>query len=189
MKILITAFEPFDERPVNSSMLLLNQLELDDIELTKVVLPVTYDTSKLELLMNTYQDYDAVLHLGEAAARKKISLESIAINKQGATIKDNLGVFKQDEEIIKGAPIGYETSVLLKSILDNINDSHLEISYHAGTYICNLTYYQSLNFIAQNLLQVKCLFIHYPLFSEHTLLLEEALTLTKKVIYEIKKAL
>lgn len=187
MKVLLTAFEPFDERSVNSSMILLENLELEGVLLTKVILPVTYDTEKLEALMSEYQAYDLILHLGEAANRKKVSLEAIAINKQGATIQDNLGVMKQDEEIIEGAPLAYETTIPLKKIVTRVSNPHLDISYHAGTYICNLTYYHSLHYLNSHHLNQLCLFIHYPLFGENTLFLEEALSITKSVMNEIKK--
>lgn len=187
MNVLITAFEPFDDRSVNSSMVLLENLEIEDISLTKVILPVTYDISKLEDLMAHYPNFDLILHLGEAQNRKKVSLEAIAINKQGASIQDNRGITKQDEIIFQDGPVGYETTIPLKKIISQISNPHLEISYHAGTYICNLTYYHSLHYINTHQMSQLCLFIHYPLFGENTLSLEEALNITRLVINEIKK--
>jgi len=186
VKILLTAFEPFDERSTNASMLLLEQLE-ESSDTNKVILPVTYDTKVLEEVIHTYDQYDLVIHFGEAANRKKISLEQIALNRQGATIKDNLGVFKKDEIILGKGPLAFETKIDLKSIANKANCPFLEISYHAGTYICNLVYYTSLNYIQNQHLKTKCLFIHCPLFGESTVDLVEAKEVINGIINHIKK--
>ena len=45
MKILITAFEPFNKQFDNASLEVLNHIsmKIDNIEIIKKVLPVTYD--------------------------------------------------------------------------------------------------------------------------------------------------
>lgn len=82
MKILVTAFEPFNGRDINPSQLILEQLEApESITLIKELLPVEFNatTKIIKNLLKEHQP-DVVLSLGQAGNRPEISVERVAIN-------------------------------------------------------------------------------------------------------------
>ena len=90
MRILLTAFEPFDGDVRNSS---LDTLEGIKTLYPKVILPVSYKRSKeeLEKAIIKYQP-DFILSLGQAGGDKEVRIEKIALNYTRASISDNDGV-------------------------------------------------------------------------------------------------
>ena len=94
MKILITAFEPFNNDTVNPS-----EEILKNIDGCKVMLPVSYNRVE-EVLDDAICKYnpDFILSLGYAGSRSEISIEKCAYNLMKASIKDNYGTLldKQD---------------------------------------------------------------------------------------------
>ena len=59
-----------------------------------------------------------------------------------------------------------ECTLVVNSEINNINDENLSISYHAGTFICNEIYYRALEYINNNKLNIKCIFVHIPYIKE-----------------------
>ncbi len=184
----MTAFEPFDNRNANSSLEIMSkfcQSDKSDV-LTKIILPVVYQQDEIIQLIKNYDKYDLVVNLGEAANRKRISLEAVALNVMNADISDNHGVFKHSEAIIPGSNAAYVTEIDLKKITNSINSNKIEVSYHAGTYICNLVYYRGLHIQSELSLNTKVIFIHFPLLNDEFLLLEEAVYYLNLIIEQIK---
>ena len=87
MSILVTAFEPFENRKTNRSLLLLDSLNLT---IDKKVLPV--DAIKIYSAFEklSVNKYDIVIMLGEANITN-ITLELVAKNQLDMRIKDNGG--------------------------------------------------------------------------------------------------
>ncbi len=100
MKILVTAFEPFNGRDINPSQLILEKIETPEgVTLIKELLPVDFKatTRILKNLLKEHQP-DIVLSLGQAGNRPEISIERVAINLANCrssngkkTIADNAG--------------------------------------------------------------------------------------------------
>ena len=171
MKILVTGFNPFNNQKINPSLELLNALN-DNYKNNKIIklnLNVEYKKDG-ELLINKIKEVnpDVVLLLGEAGGRKNVSLEYMAINMDSATIPDNKGELILHQEIIKNAPLAYKSTINIDKVIKDLNGEKFNISYHAGTYICNDIYYRSLNYIYENNLNIKCGFVHFPFLKEQT---------------------
>ena len=101
-KLLLTGFEPFLQfkiNPTDEIVKSLNGKTIGDYEIIGVTLPVDYEKSEQQILHTIEQvNPDAVVSLGLAAGRFKITPERIAINvKDGAA--DNKGVTLQDQLI------------------------------------------------------------------------------------------
>ena len=82
MKILVTAFEPFNGRDINPSQLILEKLETPEgVNLIKELLPVEFKATTV-ILKNLLKEHqpDIVLSLGQAGNRPEISVERVAIN-------------------------------------------------------------------------------------------------------------
>ncbi|MFJ7973147.1 pyroglutamyl-peptidase I [Psychrobacillus sp. NPDC096389] len=166
-KLLLTGFEPFLSYTVNPTMRIveeLNGLELAGYEIVGKVLPVDFASSGTKLLDYLKEiDPDAVISLGLAGGRYKITPERIAINvKDGAA--DNEGHIPIDETIhLEGEP-GYFSTLPIRQMVNRLMEEGLpaEISNTAGTYLCNNVMYEALHYAKTNKPNMKAGFIHIP---------------------------
>jgi pyroglutamyl-peptidase len=147
MKVLISAFTPFNKMPNNYSSEVLKYINGVD----KIILDVVYDKS-FEKLNSTFNlsEYDLLIAMGEARMRKELTVEKRAINLSSCSLADNSGVIKKDEKIILNSDEYLYTKL-------PIEESGMEISNDAGKFVCNNIYYHLL-FNYPN----KSLFIHIP---------------------------
>jgi len=164
VKVLLSAFEPFGDKTENASELLINLLNVTEAQ--KVVLPVDYQEA-FSCLQASVLDVepDVVLALGEAAARERLCFEWYALNVQSAKLTDNQGVLFLDQAIYEDSPASLQSSwnfSELKAVLARREE--IELSYHAGTYVCNRLFYELLSKETQ--LGVKTAFIHVPTFDK-----------------------
>lgn len=166
-RLLLTGFEPFLSYTVNPTMRIveeLNGLELAGYEIVGKVLPVDFASSSNKLLAHMKEiDPDAVISLGLAGGRYKITPERIAINvKDGAA--DNEGHIPMDESIhIEGEP-GYFSTLPIRQMVNKLIEEGFpaEISNTAGTYLCNNVMYEALHYAKTNNPNMKAGFIHIP---------------------------
>lgn len=177
MKILVTAFEPFNGRDINPSELILEQLEAPEgVTLIKELLPVEFKktTMILQQLLKEHQP-DIVISLGQAGNRPEISIERVAINLNNCrssngqkTIADNVGDMPVDEPIIVGAPAAYFSNLPVWDMVKAIQAVSVEatVSYTAGAYVCNHVMYTVLHEVATNYPNTKAGFIHVPFIPE-----------------------
>ena len=177
MKILVTAFEPFNGRDINPSQLILEQLEAPEgVTLVKELLPVEFKrtTEILRELLKEHQP-DIVLSLGQAGNRPEISVERVAINLNNCRssngqkiISDNAADAPIDRAIVAGAPQAYFSNLPVWDIVKTIQEAGVEaaVSYTAGTYVCNHVMYIVLHEAATNYPQMKVGFVHVPFLPE-----------------------
>ncbi|MGC9384278.1 MAG: pyroglutamyl-peptidase I [Kosmotogaceae bacterium] len=171
-KILISYFEPFGEEKENSSELTVNAYFKQCPEVKKwavaVKLPTTFKDSANKLIETiSSENPDIVLMFGQAAGRKTISIERVAINIIDARIPDNKGEQPIDKPIIPGGKNAYFSTLPtreIKKALD-VKDIPSAISYSAGTYVCNYLFYSTMHFIEYNELETRAGFVHLPLSS------------------------
>lgn len=149
MKVLVTAFKPFNNFNNNYSSEVLHYIRNTD----KIILDVIYDKC-YETLLNNYnlEDYDLIISLGEARSRTILTLETQAKNISSCSLKDNRGVSKQNEKIIENGLDIIKTKVDISKI-ENI----IELSNDAGKFVCNNIYYHLLYNYPN-----KSIFIHIP---------------------------
>ena len=147
--LLITYFGPFPGVSVNPSGVIARQVAdlLADESAVRVVtreVPVSYAGSS-EALGEILTDIrpDAVLSLGVAVGRDKVSFEKVAINLDSADIEDNDGVVRVDEAIAPEGREAYFSTLPVRASYERLRGVGLpvEISYTAGTYVCNHVFY------------------------------------------------
>ena len=163
MKILITAFEPFDNNETNYSLEVLNKIKLRE-EIKKIILPVEYYESFNELKKIIEEENPLVIILlGEARSYDKVSFEVIGINE--VSLKpDNKGFIPRDTKLVLNEVDGLFSSLdfnLFESSFLEVN-TKINRSYSAGTYVCNALLYQTLLYLRENKKTTKCGFIHIP---------------------------
>lgn len=192
MKLLITGFDAFGKDKINPSSLAIQQLanNINDIKIIKKQLPTKFDESIIAL--DKYvKDYnpDIIICVGQAAGRSKISLEKVGLNLRDAKICDNANYQPQDETIYQDGDLAYFSNLPLKSILADLKSENVaaEISYTAGTFVCNNVLYHLLYLINKKAYNFKAGFIHIPLISEQLADQKEKVFVTE--LSEIIKAL
>jgi len=176
MKILISGFEPFGKMSINPTEELLKEavgFEIENVEISTVLLPVNYDECADELIAKIEEvNPDVVISCGLAAGRTAITPERIGINIKdtgsGDPYPDNRGIIPTDELIDKDGPDGLFSTLPNRLIEENLKAQHIPaaISNSAGTFICNNTLYAVLNYIRKNNLPIKAGFIHFPASTE-----------------------
>lgn len=179
MNILITAFEPFGNRNINNSLLVLNDLIFSDYKVTKIKLPVVFLESFIPLkdeLNNNNFDY--IFLLGEAPYDKDFTLELEAHNIMNSKSKDNKGNIKINESIYLNEEYTLTTKFNINNLNNIKNKYNLNLSNNAGSYICNSTYYQTLHYLKNK--DTKCIFIHIS--NKITDIKEKSLKLEKIII-------
>lgn len=167
MKILMTAFDAFGGDSVNASSKALDALFVPEetAALIKIKLPTVFGKS-VSLLKDEIKKHmpDAVLCIGQAAGRTAVTAERVAVNLIDADIEDNEGFKPVDVPVEVGAPAAYFATVPVKNIVKAIREEGIpaEISYTAGTYVCNQLFYGALHYVSVNLFPVRVGFIHVP---------------------------
>jgi pyroglutamyl-peptidase len=142
--------------------------ETGGYQLATLTLPVVFQTclSPIEHFLETNKP-DYIIATGLASNRALISLEKVAINHLSARIPDNNGEQPINQTIIPGAPDGLFTDLPLNQIINHCSDQgvKVEISYTAGTYVCNYLMYRLLH-LAKDDRNFQSGFIHLPLVKE-----------------------
>jgi pyroglutamyl-peptidase len=162
--VLVTAFEPYDRWSKNSSWLTLVRLTQNlptNPQITTRLYPVDFAAVK-ELLANDLKaNYDYALHLGQAPGSTRIQLETIAINVGGSSTQSP----DQFRPLVEGGPIAFRSPLPLGDWALRLRSSGIpaEMSFHAGTYLCNATLYFSCYLAERMGLKTQAAFIHLPL--------------------------
>ncbi len=171
-KILISYFEPFGEDEQNSSELTVNayfkQYPESRKRVNTVKLPTTFKDSAKTIIEKIVNDTpDVVLMFGQAAGRKTISIERVAVNIIDSRIPDNDGEQPIDEPVISGGKNAYFSSLPVREIEKALKAKNLPatIFYSAGTYVCNYLFYSVMHFVESERLKITAGFVHLPLCS------------------------
>jgi pyrrolidone-carboxylate peptidase len=101
--------------------------------------------------------------MGLAANREALNLERLALNVRDYPIKDNHG-HQYDGEEVQPGPLALETDYPLHGLRKKLVSKGFPttISNHAGTFVCNDLYYQTLAFQEKYGSPDLVLFIHVP---------------------------
>ncbi|MDO4563579.1 MAG: pyroglutamyl-peptidase I [Clostridia bacterium] len=163
LNVLITAFEPFGGERTNSSLELLKTLTNQN----KLILPVSYlRAPKLCAQAVREAAPDALICLGQARGRLKIMQERVAINVADSSVADNDGVLLRDAFLDAHGAAAYFSTLQLA----------LDVSYHAGTFVCNALLYAML----RDFPELRCTFVHIP--AENDMPTDEARAVIEKAI-------
>jgi pyroglutamyl-peptidase len=151
VSVLITAFEPYDRWQANSSwqaVIEMTKDRPDEPKITTRLYPVDFRAAKAKLSEDLQANFDFALHLGQAPGSTGIRLESIGIN---------VGASSQQLPYQSSLPLGKWAGMLRRAGIP------AQVSYHAGTYLCNAMLYLSHYFTEQRGLKTRSCFMHLPL--------------------------
>ena len=144
MRILLTAFSPFNGATENTSLAVVTNLaELLSKHKTQVLeLPVAFANSH-KVAISTAKQFrpDIILSFGEDATRNSIYVETQAYNQQQATIPDNDGFQPKGKAIIPGGipTIATNFPIWPKAVVASLRQTPwpMELSANPGGFVCN----------------------------------------------------
>jgi pyroglutamyl-peptidase len=174
MKLLLTGFEPFGGNQINPSAEVVYRLaeaEFDGVEVITVILPVERFAGP-DTLIRTYisAQPDVVLSLGEGSSLTAVTVERVAINLLDFSISDNGGHLVTDKPIIADGPAACLATLPTRQIVNTLTETGIpaQLSYSAGTFLCNQVMYEMLCYIHKHQLHTPAGFIHLPLLPQQT---------------------
>lgn len=170
VRILLTAFDPYDHWQQNSSWQSLVELLRIRGTIPGVVTrryPVELTSLRERLHADLIRGFDAVVHLGQSPGISQLNLEAIALNVAGMTsaMGDDFG------ELIPGAPTAFRTRFPLGSWATLLRQSGIpaNVSFHAGTYLCNALLFMTQHWNLVHQVDCPVAFVHLPLTNEQVL--------------------
>ena len=175
MKILVTGFDPFDKDIINPAYEAVKRLpdEIKEAKIIKLEIPTSFERSRIaiEEAIEKYSP-DVILSIGQAGGRNEITIEKVAINLLEARIKDNDGYQPLDKPIKEDGETAYFTNLPIKGMVAHIKENNIpaNISYTAGTFVCNSVMYNILYLIDKKFPNIKGGFIHVPFLPEQAVL-------------------
>lgn len=167
MKILLTAFDPFDGDKVNPALEAV-KIVADNItgaEIVKLEVPTVFGKSiKTVAAAMEREQPDVVLCIGQAGGRFDLTPERVAINIEDGRIPDNEGYQPIDKAIFDDGAPAYFTTLPVKAMVENIRNAGLpaSVSNTAGTYVCNHLMYGVMYTIEKKGYDMRGGFMHVP---------------------------
>ena len=169
-KILITGFEPFTTG--QGLILTKNPTGAMALDIARhveggmsAILPVSFKKTKadLEALFTAHRP-DVWLGLGYAPHRTHVDVEYVALNVEHAVRGDNDGETPFLQSVRQGAPNALFTRLPVERIVDKMERLELpvQISLHAGTFLCNQTFYLGCYEVEVESRMSMAGFIHVP---------------------------
>ncbi|QKJ19867.1 pyroglutamyl-peptidase I [Microbacterium hominis] len=168
--VLLTGFEPFGGDAANPSGEAVHRVAAGwsgPETLVTAVLPVAFSAAaeRLRALIAEHSP-DAVVATGLAGGRAAIGVERVAVNLLDARIPDNDGQQPIDVPSVPGAPAAAFATLPVKAIVRDLRAAGIpaELSYSAGTYVCNHVFFSALHAVDPG---VRTGFVHVPWSAEH----------------------
>lgn len=163
-RVLLTAFEPYDDWAENASWLVLEQLTRElpaEPTLTTRLYPVDFSQIRDRLAGDLADNYDVALMLGQAPGAAAIALESVGLN----VAVDRDADPDAPGSLADDGPVAYRSSLPLATWAAKIRAAGIpvQVSHHAGCYLCNAALYLSHYLIERMSLKTQAAFLHVPL--------------------------
>jgi pyroglutamyl-peptidase len=163
-RVLLTAFQPYENWSTNSSWLALVELTRDlpaQPLVTTRLYPVDYHEVFQRITADVADGYDYVLLTGQAPGRLRIEFETVALNL--ASIAS--GEPDVCRPLIEEGPLAYNSHLPADVFCQRVRQAGIPagVSRHGGTFLCNAALYVALHHISTEQLKSQAIFIHLPL--------------------------
>lgn len=167
MRILVTGFDPFGGEKTNPAYEIVAKLpeKIEGHQIIKKEVPTVFEKS-IQVLQESIRKEkpDIVLCIGQAGGEYGLRLEKVAINLNEARIKDNEGNQPLDTKIEEEGETAYFTNLPIKAMQQALEKKNIpsNISYTAGTFVCNHIFYGLMHEIKTKNPNIKGGFLHVP---------------------------
>lgn len=162
--ILISGFKPFFNQTVNPSEIVVSKIQ-GQSQVEVVVLPVEFRKAyeDLQLAIDRLKP-KAIVMLGLAGGRSQISLEKIALNWNQTQKPDESGFIPEIAKIDAQSELAIMTRFPVDLLYEFLrkHDVECEVSFSAGTFVCNNLYYH----VLKNNPDIPALFVHLPYLTQ-----------------------
>ena len=168
-QLILYSFEPFDTLKTNPAAEVAKLVKENNKQVMLLILPVTFDCGKILKETIDRVKPNVVIGIGVAAGYSCVNLECYALNEIYARIPDNNGNKPLLKKISKDGNDAYRTSFDVNMAIECFKEANVPVrlSFHAGMYVCNYSYYYALEYSSKN--NTKSLFIHVPLSPEEVI--------------------
>ncbi|MBM7646007.1 pyroglutamyl-peptidase [Scopulibacillus daqui] len=173
-KVLLTGFEAFGGEKINPALEAVRRLDgrkIDDITIVAQEVPTVFHRS-IETAVRAIMEHepDAVICVGQAGGRLKITPERVAINIDDARIPDNDNQQPIDEPVVAGGPAALWSTLPIKRIVRRLKEESIPaaVSNTAGTFVCNHLFYGVMHYLQTEASDIRGGFIHIPYIHEQT---------------------
>jgi len=169
MKVLLFGFSSFPGIKNNHTSSIVKYIDTyqDNIglQIRSDVLPVSFEKcrAQIEKQITDYKP-DAIILVGIKFSSASINLEKVALNIINSQGTDSEGTIIEDQLIVPGGREAYFSTFDLHPLKDRLTNAGIPsiVSYHAGTYICNQSYYLACNLLDKLNANPRALLIHIP---------------------------
>lgn len=176
MHFVITGFDAFESAEVNASQQavervdqgLLKRVGAPDVGIVTHTLATccndAWDAMRAQVGRVSERENFAVVMAGLAGNRNRICLERFALNVRSYRIFDNRGHRWQEEYIDEKAPDALRCKLPLFDLAQHLNDNGLmsDISNYAGSFVCNETYFRTMQKWHDEPRCKGVIFVHFP---------------------------
>ncbi|MBN1659803.1 MAG: hypothetical protein JXA93_15465 [Anaerolineae bacterium] len=180
MNILLTGFNRFGDLEFNPSEAIVNRCAAwargaGGVNLVAEVLSTEFEAAgeRMRSLIRSVRP-DLVVSLGVAARACGLRLERVALNLDDSPAPDNAGVPVTGRRIVPDGPVGYWSTLPLEDLKRALEAREIpvQISNHAGTFVCNHVFYVARHEIERLGIDARCGFVHVPLMTEQVTAME-----------------
>ena len=165
---IVTGFSPFGEYKFNPTQDLAREVdgkEISGFKIRGLVLQPLYHEASKTLIHNIKEHIpDVIISTGLSSSIQGIRFEHYGANLMLSKYKDGKGRRPNGEPLVRDGPNTYETNVnesLLASKLESLGID-TEVSFHAGSFVCNSLIYLTMREIEDKRLPIKFVFFHAP---------------------------
>ena len=162
-RLLVTGFGAFRDIKQNTSKLLLERIgkqSFNGLDLETRLLPVTFSGSsrKIKEAIKGFKP-DILVMFGVAADANGFRIEKVAVNVA------NKSPNQREKTVDPKAPAGYFSKFPMLRMEKRLRAQGIpaNISYSAGTYVCNNVFFAAAHYIESKGLGTRYGFIHLPL--------------------------
>jgi len=173
--ILLTGYEAFGEFEVNPSITACKRLKGKTFNGYRVVveeIPMRFQEVRgvIEDHLVKYRPA-AVVCTGVSGAGASIAVERIAINVFDARGRNVMEKVSPDQPLREGGPAAYFTTLPFREILAALKEAKIPavLSNSAGTVGCNQIFYNLMDYLAREKIDIPAGFVHVPRLLEQAL--------------------
>jgi pyroglutamyl-peptidase len=166
VELLATGFGPFGRHGRNASWEALQIAEPvlpEGVRMHRLLLDVDWQRGPQRLLDAITADTRWIVAFG-VADDDLVRIERFAVNAADRGTPDASGRYYARDHLIVDGPAGYETRLPCATLLDRLHEHAIPAreSHHAGSYLCNCTFYHLMHHVAQRAPHVVAGFVHVP---------------------------
>lgn len=189
MKLLLTGFDVWGDRPYNSSWEIIQSFNTtlpEKWQSQSVQLPVSWERAAQLLIPQITPDVKAIVSFGMSGS-KLIQVERIAVNLTGPTLQDCDGLLPPREYVHDDGPPAYWTGLPYREIVSKLCANGIDATENqfAGTYLCNFIFYTVMHYIATKRPDITGGFIHIPAFEDRGGVARSSLERALEILTEI----